>query len=144
MTIQTRSAQQSDYEWLYSLNLEVYQHLITLEFGYWDEEEELALFQEAWESQKIMLITIEEERAGMFILSEQDDHLWLSEIQIAPQFQNCGLGSQVIQQLLAKSHQKNRPLRLRVLHANYRAYRLYQRLGFRRISTAKHHHVMEA
>ncbi len=144
MTIHTRPAQDSDYDWLYALNQEVYQDLITLEFGYWDVEEELALFQDAWQSHNINLIIVAGERAGMFILEARDNYLWLSEIQITAMYQNRGIGSKIIQQLIAKSRQQKTPLRLRVLHANHRAYQLYQRLGFRRIDSAKHHHVMQA
>jgi ribosomal protein S18 acetylase RimI-like enzyme len=144
MTIHTRPACDSDYDWLYALNQEVYQDLIMLEFGYWDVEEELALFQKAWQSQSISLIMVAEERAGMFILEEHDNHLWLAEIQITALYQNRGIGTKVIQQLLAMARQQKTPLRLRVLHANHRAYQLYQRLGFHHIDSAKHHHVMQA
>ena len=144
MAIHIRPACDSDYDWLYALNQEVYQDLIPLEFGYWDVEEELALFQKAWQSQNISLIIETGERAGMFILEEQDDYLWLAEIQITAMYQNKGIGTKVIQQLLAKARQQQTSLRLRVLHANHRAYQLYQRLGFRHIDSAKHHHVMQA
>ena len=89
-----------------------------LEFGYWDIEEELALFQNAWRSQNISLIMMAKERVGMFILEEYDNHLWLAEIQITAQYQNRGIGAKVIQQLLAKARLQKMPLRLRVLHAN--------------------------
>jgi len=144
MIFHTRPAMNSDYDWLYALNQEIYQNLITLEFGYWDKEEELTLFRNTWNTQNITLIIVDKKRAGMFILEERDDHLWLAEIQITPLYQNSGLGTKVIQQILTKAQQRNIPLRLRVLHANYRAYQLYQRLGFRCINSAKHHHEMIA
>ncbi len=144
MAIHIQPACHSDYDWLYALNQEVYQDLIMLEFGYWDAEEELALFQNAWQSQNISLIMVAKERVGMFILEEHDNHLWLAEIQITAQYQNRGIGAKVINQLLAKARLQKMPLRLRVLHANHRAYQLYQRLGFRNIDRAKHHHVMQA
>ena len=47
MNIQTRPARNSDYQWLLELHHTVYRDLITLEFGYWDEDEELGLFMKA-------------------------------------------------------------------------------------------------
>jgi len=144
MNIHIQPVCNSDHDWLYALNQEVYQDLIMLEFGYWDVEEELALFQNAWQSQNISLIIVEKKRAGMFILEEHDNHLWLAEIQITAQYQNRGVGTEVIQQLIAKARKQNTSLRLRVLHANHRAYQLYLRMGFQCVDKAKHHHVMQA
>jgi len=143
LKITTRLALSDDYDWLYKLSQEVYHDLITLEFGHWDEDEELGLFQKAWDTQTIHLILADQQRAGMYILDQHKSYYWLSEIQITAHFQNQGIGTNIIKRLINDTHKQEVPLRLRVLHANYRAYHLYQRLGFKRISSAQHHHVME-
>ena len=143
MNIQTRSARNSDYQWLLELHHIVYRDLITKEFGYWDEDEELGLFVKAWESKPIEILMLDDKPVGMFIVEVQTDHLWLDEIQIDPRYQHQGIGTEVIGQLIARAHLCHLPLRLRVLHANQDAYRLYQKLGFSQIGKEKHHTVME-
>ncbi|MCB1936477.1 MAG: GNAT family N-acetyltransferase [Nitrosomonas sp.] len=143
MTLQIRSVQVADYDWLLDLHHTVYRELIIEEFGYWDDDEELGLFLEAWETKKIEVIMKQSESVGMFIVLEQDGFLWLDEIQISPQYQNQGIGSEVISQLIVRARKLSLPLRLRVLHANRGAYRLYQKLGFEQVDCLKHHTVME-
>ena len=143
MTIQTRPVEHSDYDWLLDLHHTVYRELIINEFGYWDDDEELGLFLEAWETKTIDIIMQHGKSVGMFILDRKNDYLWLDEIQIDPQYQNQGIGTEIIVQLILRARKQNLPLRLRVLHANKGAYRLYQKLGFQQISHAEHHNVME-
>ncbi|MGZ0020533.1 GNAT family N-acetyltransferase [Nitrosomonas sp. wSCUT-2] len=143
MNIHRRPAQNSDYDWLLRLHHSVYRHLIVKEFGYWDEDEELELFTEAWQTQKIQILLRNNQRVGMLMILEETERLWLDEIQIDPQFQNQGIGTTVIGELIATSRHRQLPVHLRVLRANRGAQRLYRRLGFRRIEEAKHHIVME-
>lgn len=142
-TIQTRSVCVLDYDWLYELHRNVYMGVITRQFGYWDEEEQLKFFQNVWLSHNITVITIAKEPVGMFQLYQHVDHLWLAEIQIAAKCQNNGIGTKMILDLILKARKLNLPLRLRVLHENHRAQNLYQRLGFRHIADTEHHYVME-
>lgn len=143
MTLQIRPADRSDYHWLLDLHHTVYRELIIKEFGYWDDDEEMGLFLEAWETKKIEVVMIDDCPAGMFIVEQQDGHLWLDEIQINPRYQNQGIGTEIIVQLIVRARKRNMPLRLRVLHANEGAYRLYRKLGFQQISRVKHHRLME-
>ena len=143
MTIRIRSVESSDYDWLLDLNNTVYRELIINEFGYWDDDEELGMFLESWETKKIDVILKYDRPVGMFIIHHRENGLWLDEIQIDPQYQNQGIGTEIVIQLIVKARQLNLPLRLRVLHANQGAYRFYLKLGFQRISHATHYYVME-
>lgn len=143
MQIHRRPAQNSDYDWLLRLHHTVYRKLIIREFGYWDENEEFELFTEAWQTQQIQILLRDGQRVGMLMILEETERLWLDEIQIDPQFQNQGIGTAVIEELIATARDRQLPVHLRVLRANCGAHRLYRRLGFRRIEEAKHHIVME-
>ncbi|MDC8445767.1 MAG: GNAT family N-acetyltransferase [Nitrosomonas sp.] len=143
MDLYIRPAQKADYDWLLDLHHTVYRELIIEEFGYWDDDEELGLFLQAWEKRNIEVILQQGEAVGMFIIFPQQDYLWLEEIQISPQYQNQGIGSTIIARLIVRARKLNMPLRLRVLHANKGAHRLYLKLGFRPISRVEHHTVLE-
>ncbi|MBX3616318.1 GNAT family N-acetyltransferase [Nitrosomonas sp.] len=142
MQIHRRPAQNSDYDWLLRLHHTVYRNLIIKAFGCWDEDEEFELFTEAWQTQKIQILMRNGQRIGMLMIFEETGRLWLDEIQIDPQFQNQGIGTIVIKELIAIARDRQLPVHLRVLRANRGAHRLYCRLGFRRIEEAKHHIVM--
>ncbi|WP_090334221.1 N-acetyltransferase [Nitrosomonas sp. Nm51] len=143
MTIRIRPVERADYDWLLDLHHTVYRELIISEFGYWDDDEELGLFLDSWETKKIDIILKQNKPVGMFIIEQQGDYLWLDELQIEPQYQNQGIGTAVILQLICRARKLGLPLRLRVLHANLGAFRLYQKLGFQKIRRAEHHHLME-
>jgi ribosomal protein S18 acetylase RimI-like enzyme len=143
MDLYIRPAHAADYDWLLDLHHTVYRELIIEEFGYWDDDEEFGLFLQAWETKNIEIIMQQGEAVGMFIVLQQQDYLWLDEIQINPQYQNQGIGSTIIAQLIVRARKLNLSLRLRVLHANKGAYRLYLKLGFRQISRMEHHAVLE-
>ncbi len=143
MDLYIRPARAIDYDWLLDLHHTVYRELIIEEFGYWDDDEEFGLFLQAWETKNIEIIMQRDEAVGMFIVLPQPDYLWLDEIQIDPQYQNQGIGSAIIARLIVRARKLNLPLRLRVLHANKGAHRLYLKLGFRQISCVEHHTVLE-
>ena len=143
MTIQQRSVSVLDYDWLFELHREAYMDVITRQFGTWDEQEQLKLFHETWRSHNVTVITIHKEPVGMFQYNQRNDHLWLAEIQIATKYQNNGIGTKVILDLILKARKLGLALRLRVLHKNHRAISLYNRMGFRQIGDTEHHHIME-
>ena len=60
----------------------------------------------------------------------EPDHLRLAEIQIDPAFQNMGIGTALLLDLLGRAKALQKPVRLSVLRGS-RAGTLYQRLGLR-------------
>jgi len=68
---------------------------------------------------------------GVLIVKENDEELYLAEIEIVPEWQGRGIGSSVLRSLMEDAVARQTPLTLRVLHLNERARALYERLGFR-------------
>ncbi|HLM00911.1 MAG TPA: GNAT family N-acetyltransferase, partial [Pyrinomonadaceae bacterium] len=60
---------------------------------------------------------------------EKKDETALVSIRLLPEFQNRGIGTKLIKDVLAASIAKNKPVRLQVLKINP-ARNLYERLGF--------------
>ena len=63
---------------------------------------------------------------GVLDVCEEEDHVYLSRIEILPEAQGRRIGTAVIQDLLAEAG----PVRLHVFADNVRARRLYERMGF--------------
>lgn len=67
---------------------------------------------------------------GQLITNETDTALRIVDIAILPEFQNQGLGSQVLKNLISSAADQDKSVHLSVESANP-ARRLYSRLGFR-------------
>ena len=58
------------------------------------------------------------------------DHWFLSKLYLLPPFQREGLGSRLLEELIADARMVRQPLRLTVLQVNHAARRFYERHGF--------------
>ena len=75
-----------------------------------------------------------------FVVSQED--IYLAEIQIASSYQNQGIGSKIIYELIEKVRVSNRRIWLKVVRENP-ALKLYQRLGFVVFETSLTHLKLE-
>lgn len=139
-----RDVRNSDIEWLYQLNEESYRDVVVRQFGGWDEELQTEMFSGKWRIPRPAKIVMSgTEKVGLVVLEEQEHCDSLQEIQIRDEYHGLGLGTRLILSFLDNVRARNCPLRLRVLHENHRAKRLYERLGFRDIDKLENHYLME-
>lgn len=143
MELKTRNAREEDREFIYTLTRTVYKELVEKQFGKWDEEWQRQCFEEKWQCANYQIIEKEGTRIGTMRVTHQDDHAFLNEIQLLPDFQGRGIGSKLIRRELERAHKHNIPLRLRVLKEN-RARSLYERLGFVVYGETDTHFLMES
>jgi len=66
---------------------------------------------------------------GRLFVDESDREFTLVDIALLPEHRNSGIGTYLIQQLLSRAANKEKPVRLHVVKSNP-ARRLYERLGF--------------
>lgn len=81
-------------------------------------------------------------RIGRWIVDRGGEAWVLADIALLPQYRNAGIGTGLIRRLQAEAAQAGKPVRLTVLKG-CRAARLYERLGFCRISSSELHDEME-
>ncbi|MGO1691563.1 MAG: GNAT family N-acetyltransferase [Marinobacter sp.] len=145
MNYSLRQVRPDEIDWLYELNRESFLDVVVRQFGNWDEAFQRHMFFSKWEQPRpAQIIQIGGHRAGVVILEQLEECNWLHEIQICPGYQGQGLGATLMRELLANARSRSVPLRLQVLHANQRAKRLYERLGFLEIRRLENHYLMEA
>lgn len=77
-----------------------------------------------------LIICLEKEKIGRLIVNRNTNELRLVDISLLPQFQNLGVGTKIIKDLLNEAKEKKLPLTLTVARNNPAAFRLYQKLGF--------------
>jgi ribosomal protein S18 acetylase RimI-like enzyme len=88
------------------------------------------------------VIEIDNERVGRLRVTRTADHIELSGIQLFPQFQRHGIGTEVIQDLKAKAIAAGIPLDTGVEKDNPDAQRLYERLGFVQVGMTEQEHKL--
>ncbi|MDO6825028.1 N-acetyltransferase [Marinobacter sp. 1_MG-2023] len=144
MNYSLRNTRLDELEWLYTLNKESFLDVVVRQFGEWDETFQRQLFFSKWDQPRpAQVIETGTDRVGVVILEQLEDCNWLHELQIWPDYQRLGLGTTLLNNLLADARARGVPLRLQVLHANQDAKRLYERLGFAEIDKLDHHYLME-
>lgn len=134
----------ADRPWLDELRRAVYHDLFLATWGGWDEDRHARHFQASWERGGIDAVEHEGVRVGMVQLSEHEDAIEIHEIQIHPSFQGRGLGSRLLNDILARVHAEQKKARLSTGLKNTRAVSLYHRLGFVEVETTETHIHMES
>ena len=107
----------------------------------WNEEQQRFLFKQNFENERAKIIVFEGKDAGFLDVSEKETETVLISIRLLPAFQNKGIGTKIIQDILDESHRKNKTVRLQVLKINP-AKTLYNRLGFKVFAETETHFLM--
>ena len=79
---------------------------------------------------------------GRVSVIEFSDHILFEEIHLLPDYQRRGIGTLLLQELLAHAKKKQLPVRLMVLQVNP-ARQLYERLGFSIYDEDRERYYME-
>ena len=142
LDIRYESASEDDKHYFHALNRACYEEVIERQFGPWDEDHQNGTFEIKWPTQNFRKIFVEDALVGGVWIDDAPDFVQLREIQIHPDYQGRGIGTEVIRQELADAHAQGKRVRLRVLFQNH-ARRLYERLGFAVVDRNDHQYVME-
>lgn len=139
--ISYRQATQEDFEFLWQLHRSGLKPYVERIWG-WDEEWQFNRFRENFDPASQEVILYRGEVAGTLIAERREENIFLAYIAVAPAYRGQGLGTAVIQELLAKAATKKVPVILKVLKGNP-AKRLYERLGFETTAQTETHDWMK-
>ena len=88
------------------------------------------------------LVLLEDQPIGRLYIDRRKDEIRLIDIALLPEHRGSGLGSAIMQDILAEGSEKGLLVRIHVEHNNP-AMRLYRRLGFEKIEEQGVYHLME-
>lgn len=140
-TVTLRQATEADYDFLYHLIVACLKEYIAATWG-WDDVFQENYFASRFNPENTSVLVVEGRDVGQLTLEEKDNSIVLSQICVLPRYQGQGLGTEVIQGVLAKAEIRNCPVRLRVLKVNP-ARRLYERLGFVVFGETPTHYLLQ-
>ena len=111
----------------------------------WDEEFQLHFHQTEWgmkRGRRPQVVCLDARDVGIIEIATEADHYHLRDFYLLPEFQRQGIGSHLLQKLIADSKRTGRFILLEVLKNNP-AKQLYLRNGFAQTGETNSHFVME-
>lgn len=120
----------TDLDALYGIHREVMREYVEATWGPWDEEWQQAHFEETFPARRMQVVLHGYDIAGAIDCQRHRDRWSINRIEIAPEFQNQGIGTWLVTRLVQQARGEDVPVTLEVLKVNEGARRLYARLGF--------------
>ncbi len=96
-----RQAVFADGEWLWATKTRCLRGYIEQTYGAWDEDIQRGRFDATFIPKEIHIISVDGRDAGFIAARQDPDVIQLFNLMIAPEFQNRGLGTAVLRELLA-------------------------------------------
>ncbi len=141
LSITLRPATVEDSDFVFETKKQALGPYIEKQWG-WDETWQREYHDEKFDPTPMSVILVDGRPAGYLIVQEEEWYTTLESIHLMPAYQNKGIGTTLIRQVIDNSRRKRRPVRLKVLIINP-AIKLYQRLGFEIVGETATHYIME-
>lgn len=126
MIFNLRAATADDIEFIYQLRLITMKRDFENTFG-WNEDEQRRRAADGIQNAKI--IVVEQKDIGVIKLIPKSNELHLHQMQILPEYQGNGIGTELVRRVLDRAEKLNMLVTLLVLKGAV-AKCLYDRLGF--------------
>lgn len=138
-----RSCKNSDKEFIYNTKKITMRAYVEKIWNVWDEDFQKERFNTNFNIDLTQIIHYLGKDVGILIVDENSDSIHVNNIQILPKYQNLGIGSYLLQKIIAKAKHSGKSVTLQVLKSNLKAKKLYERLGFKIIKDADYHFQMK-
>jgi ribosomal protein S18 acetylase RimI-like enzyme len=132
-----RQATLADRDYLFNLHRATMREYVDATWG-WNDEWQRDYFDKKFDPDVSQIIRVFDQYAGVLVTEDRPEELYLALIEVAPSYQNQGIGTTIVQDLQAQAAAQHKPVALHVLKANVPAQRLYERLGFTLDDTEEH------
>ena len=99
----------------------------------WQYQMQKQEYETRYPNARYDVILVDGVPAGRMWVGSDDAQIRLLDIAVIPEFQNRGVGSYLLRQLIDEATHENKPLRHMVFVLNQDAFRFYERLGFKTI-----------
>jgi ribosomal protein S18 acetylase RimI-like enzyme len=138
-----RPATHADHDFLYRLHVAAMRYLVEHVWG-WEDAQQEQFFDDHFDPTHARIIVVDGVDIGVVAVEWRDDEAFIGTIEIMPDYQGRGLGTAIVQQIVAEAAARGLPVALQVLKINP-ARRLYERLGFSVTgATETHYHMRTA
>ena len=140
--LQLRPATISDSEFAYQTKKAAFREYAEKVWG-WDEDEQRKLHQRRFAVHDFRVIQIAGTDIGIMAMERQQNCISLHQLFILPEYQRKGIGEAVMKLIINEAAEAKMAIRLQVLKVNNRAFKFYERLGFKRTGESDTHILMK-
>jgi ribosomal protein S18 acetylase RimI-like enzyme len=130
MLIALRPASVTDLAFIYEVTEASMRGYVEQTWGQWHRALQLEHVEKSFDPATHRVLLVDDEPAGLVAVVVHESQIELEKLYLSPRFQNRGIGSHVVKQVLASAASTGKPVRLRVLKVNESAQRFYRRHGF--------------
>jgi len=124
-----RQASVDDAPLFYGVIDQTMREFIVTTWGAWSESRVQAESREDSSSPNAQVILIGDVAAGVLLVEKHSTHIQLEQIYLLPEYQRLGIGTALINSLIAEAEQHKIPIRLHVMAVNP-AKKFYEQFGF--------------
>jgi ribosomal protein S18 acetylase RimI-like enzyme len=130
MLIALRPASVTDLAFIYEVTEASMRGYVEQTWGQWHRALQLEHVEKSFDPATHRVLLVDDEPADLVAVSVHESHMELEKLYLSLRFQNRGIGSHVVKQLLVTAASTGKPVRLRVLKVNESAQRFYRRHSF--------------
>ena len=132
----------SDFEFLYELVKSTMKRYVIAAWGEWSDEIVRSQLLDGLNANAFSSVFIDRLRVGAIAVERHNTHIQIEDLYILEEFQNQGIGTSIVLDLIDEARQSYKPVRLRVLSFSPARF-LYERLGFVVVQTTPQRYFME-
>jgi len=124
-----RKAEQAQKENIFKLYCLVMRDYISKIWG-WDDQWQENDFSSHFDPEGITLVHKEQELAGYSHVENRGDQIFIRMIVVHPRHQHKGIGSRLLESVIAEGKEQSKGIGLEVFKINHEAMKFYERYGF--------------
>ena len=99
-------------------------------------------YESEYPGAEFQIIVVGGQPAGRLYVHRRENEIRIMDVALLPSFRRQGIGTQLLQEILAEGGRSGRTVTIHVEIFNP-ALRLYERLGFRQVASNGMHHLLE-
>lgn len=141
MNVSVRASTDADQEFAFHVKKLALGAYVERVWG-WNESFQRDFHANDWSIHRPCIIECEDEAIGTLEVVTHVDHLCIGEFYLLPAWQRRGIGSRLLQDVIARSAREQLPIRLQFLKINP-VRSLYERFGFQVVGETATHFIAE-
>ena len=141
--ITRRPATEADTALAREIHHRGYREIVERQYLRWDDAQQDRFFEDDWDPAIYEIVLCDGIPCGRISVVERGGAIVVRDIIILPEYQNRGIGTFVLREVLEQARTRSLPVRLGTHRLN-RALQFYLRLGFRETGQTPSHILLEA
>jgi ribosomal protein S18 acetylase RimI-like enzyme len=142
MEYHLRGVTEKDKEFIYRIKKESNLGYVQQIWG-WDDQYQTRDFEAAFDPKAMRIIVCDGSDAGFIQTDESPATINITEIHISPQYRRCGIGSDIIRNIIRRAVSEGKSVTIGCFIQNADAKKLYERLGFKTMAQTDTHYMLQ-